>query len=160
MSALARVTPDSFLVLGGDACHHAGQLRPTPFLQQAFPVPESLLASTKTSISTDFFWSRGSALGQFDISSRAEPFLTGADTPGSFDADPELTKVTMEKVQSFDADEDFLVVVAHDESIAGVLDFFPKTLNSWKAQGVKDSMVWAFVDAENPAFVLSPVAST
>lgn len=66
----------------------------------------------------------------------------------------------MEKVQSFDADEDFLVVVAHDESIAGVLDFFPKTLNAWKKEGIKESLVWAFVDEANPAFVLSPVNST
>lgn len=160
ITALARVTPESFVVLGGDSCHHAGQLRPTPFLQQAFPIPDALLASTKTSISTNFFWSHGSALGEFDLSSRAEPFLAFADTPGSFDADPQLTKMSMEKVQSFDADEDFLVVVAHDESIAGVLDFFPKTLNAWKEEGVKEKLVWAFVDKENPAFVFSPVAST
>ncbi|KDN46248.1 hypothetical protein RSAG8_04475, partial [Rhizoctonia solani AG-8 WAC10335] len=35
---LARTTPDTFVFLGGDICHHSGQMRPTEYL----PLPESI----------------------------------------------------------------------------------------------------------------------
>ncbi|KAF8200033.1 hypothetical protein K438DRAFT_1759064 [Mycena galopus ATCC 62051] len=37
MTALARVTPSTFIVLGADTCHHAGQLRPRPKFQAVYP---------------------------------------------------------------------------------------------------------------------------
>ncbi|KAJ6619866.1 hypothetical protein B0H10DRAFT_2363672 [Mycena sp. CBHHK59/15] len=59
ISALARVTPTSFIMLAGDAFHHAGQLRPRPHFQHEYPCPAELLEETKSSISTDYFWSWG-----------------------------------------------------------------------------------------------------
>lgn len=156
MTGLARVTSESFLVLGGDTCHHAGQLRPTAALQRNFPVPPALLPSTKTSISTTYFWSLGTAVNSFNIASRTEPFLTISDIPNTLYADPTIAKVSLDKIQAFDADPDFLVILAHDESLRGVLDLFPKTLNGWKAQGLKDSFVWEFVNKANHAFAFSP----
>lgn len=38
MCALARVTPTSFVFMGGDACHHNGEFRPSPFR----PLPDSI----------------------------------------------------------------------------------------------------------------------
>ncbi|KEP51858.1 N-acyl homoserine lactonase AttM [Rhizoctonia solani 123E] len=35
---LARTTPDTFVFLGGDICHHSGQMRPSEYL----PLPESV----------------------------------------------------------------------------------------------------------------------
>ncbi|KAJ7209134.1 hypothetical protein GGX14DRAFT_566312 [Mycena pura] len=43
LTALARVTPASFIVLGGDTYHHAGAARPRPAFQRAFPCPAHLL---------------------------------------------------------------------------------------------------------------------
>jgi len=126
-----------------------------PYLQQAFPLPPSLRSATKTSISTDYFWSHDTHPGVFDLPSRAEPLLTIADTNETFYADPEIAKISLEKIQSFDADGDFLVVVGHDASIGDVLEFFPQTMNEWQKKGWKEKAVWAFVDEKNPAFVFN-----
>ncbi|KAJ6530038.1 hypothetical protein DFH09DRAFT_1093716 [Mycena vulgaris] len=84
ISALARVTPTSFISLGGDAFHHAGEARPRPQFQKNFPCPAHLLEETKTSISTDYFWSPGSREGAFDMRSRAQQLFAVSDLPDSF----------------------------------------------------------------------------
>ncbi|KAK7055317.1 Metallo-beta-lactamase superfamily protein [Favolaschia claudopus] len=160
LTALARVTSTSFVVLGGDTFHHAGQARPRPQFQRNFPCPAHLLEDTKTSMSTDFFWSPGSRLGSFDLRSRAHALLTLSDLPDSFYADPVKAGVSLEKVASFDADPDFLVVAAHDISIRSAIPYFPKYINGWKASKLKERTVWNFVDESNPAFVFSPINST
>ncbi|KAJ7445439.1 beta-lactamase-like protein [Mycena latifolia] len=156
ISALARVTPTSFVSLGGDTFHHAGQARPRPDFQKTFPCPAHLLEETKTSISTDFFWSPKSRVGAFDMRSRAQQLLAISDLPGSFYADPVTSQVSLEKVATFDADPDFFVVVAHDLSLVSSLPYFPASLSDWKASHLKDNTVWNFVNTTNPAFAFSP----
>ncbi|KAJ7696604.1 beta-lactamase-like protein [Mycena rosella] len=157
LSALARVTPSSFVLLGGDAFHHPGQLRPRPHLQRHFPCPAHLLETSRSAISTDYFWSWGSEPRVFDVPSRAEPLLALADVPGSVYADPVAAKVSLEKVATFDADPDFLVVIAHDQTLVSSLPYFPASLNDWKARDLKEEVMWRFVDENSPAFVFSPV---
>lgn len=65
--------------------------------------------------------------------------------------------VTLEKVATFDADEDFFVVISHDRSLLAQLPFFPASLGGWKKSGLKERSVWSFVDPGNLAFVFSPV---
>ncbi|KAJ7672137.1 hypothetical protein DFH06DRAFT_1319569 [Mycena polygramma] len=50
-----RVTTTSFVFLGGDACHHAGMLRPTGKLDRHIPCPGELLAATRRSVSVTHF---------------------------------------------------------------------------------------------------------
>ncbi|KAJ7191273.1 beta-lactamase-like protein [Mycena pura] len=159
LTALARVTPTSFILLGGDTFHHAGEARPRPAFQQAFPCPAHLLeeANSGQSISTDFFWSPKSSLGSFDIPSRAQQLLSISDLPDRFTADPVEAQVSLEKVATFDADPDIFVLIAHDLSIVGSLPYFPESLDAWKENGWKEETVWNFVDKANPAFVFSPV---
>ncbi|KAJ7696570.1 hypothetical protein B0H17DRAFT_1198081 [Mycena rosella] len=157
VSALARVTPTSFVSLGGDAFHHAGEARPRPEFQKNFPCPAHLLEETKTSISTDFFWSPESRDGAFDMHSRAQQLLAVSDLPDSFYADPVTSQVTLEKLATFDADPDFFVVIAHDLSLVSSLPYFPASLDGWQASQLKESTVWNFVDEANPAFIFSPV---
>ncbi|KAJ7446752.1 beta-lactamase-like protein [Mycena latifolia] len=157
LSALARVTPSSFIVLGGDVFHHPGQLRPRPHLQRHFPCPAHLLEATKSSISTDYFWSWGSTEHDFDMTSRAEPLLAISDLPDSVYADPTAAKVSLEKVATFDADPDFFVLIAHDPTLLSFIPYFPASLNDWKASNWKENLVWRFVDESSPAFVFSPV---
>ena len=49
LGGLARVTsdPDSFIFMGGDSCHHAGELRPSKYR----PLPENISPNPFTSIS-------------------------------------------------------------------------------------------------------------
>ncbi|KAJ6591480.1 beta-lactamase-like protein [Mycena vulgaris] len=156
ITALARVTPTSFISLGGDTFHHVGEARPRPQFQKTFPCPAHLLEETKTSISTDYFWSPGSREGAFDMRSRAQQLLAVSDLPDSFYADPVTSQVSLEKLATFDADPDFFVVVAHDLSLVSSLSFFPASLNGWKASQLKERTVWNFVEKGNPAFMFSP----
>ncbi|KAJ7902480.1 hypothetical protein B0H13DRAFT_1717460 [Mycena leptocephala] len=157
ISALARVTPTSFISLGGDTWHHAGEARPRAQFQKNFPCPAHLLEESKTSISTDFFWSPRSRDGAFDMLSRAQQLLAISDTVDSFYQDPVTAQVSLEKVATFDADPDIFVIVAHDISLRSSIPLFPAYLNGWKASGLKQQTVWNFIDPTNPAFVFSPM---
>ncbi|KAJ7130624.1 beta-lactamase-like protein [Mycena epipterygia] len=157
ISALARVTPTTFVSLAGDTFHHAGEARPRPQFQENFPCPAHLLEETKSSISTNFFWSPKSSEGAFDMHSRAQQLLAISDLPDSFYADPVTSQVSLEKLATFDADPDFFVVIAHDISLMSSLPIFPASLNGWQASHLKENSVWSFVETANPAFIFSPV---
>ncbi|KAJ7491214.1 beta-lactamase-like protein [Mycena latifolia] len=158
ITALARVTPSSFIVLGADTCHHAGQMRPRPDFQRTYPCPAHLLAESQTTVSTQYFWSPASRPGSFDMRSRAQPLLSVPDKPNSADSDPVAARVSLDKIAEFDADADFFVVLAHDLSLLNMLPYFPASLSTWRGTGVKDGVLWGFVDEKNPAFRFSPVA--
>ncbi|KAJ7604147.1 hypothetical protein FB45DRAFT_957998 [Roridomyces roridus] len=158
MSALARVTPTTFISMGGDTFHHVAEARPFPDFQHNFPCPGDLVASARSTISTDFFWSPRTHNGSFDIPSRAQPLLSISDLPDSVYVDPSTAAVSLEKIATFDADEDILVLVAHDASAAGSLPYFPASLNGWKKAGLKKEIVWNFVNASNPAFFFDVTA--
>ncbi|KAJ7130625.1 beta-lactamase-like protein [Mycena epipterygia] len=160
ISALARVTPTSFISLGGDTFHHAGEARPRPQFQENYPCPAHLLEETKASISTNYFWSPKSREGAFDIRSRAQQLLAISDLPDAFSANPVTAQVSLEKLATFDADPDFFVVIAHDMSLLSSLPYFPASLNGWKASHLKEKSVWNFVDKTNPAFLFSPINQT
>ncbi|KAF7370279.1 Metallo-beta-lactamase superfamily protein [Mycena sanguinolenta] len=160
LTAIARVTPTSFVVLGGDTFHHAGQARPQPQFQKLYPCPAHLLEESKSSISTDYFWSSGSRDGDFDILTRAQPLLTTSDLPDSFYADPVKADVSLAKLSTFDADPDFFVVVAHDSSLSSTIPLFPASISNWKETRLKENVVWNFIDTANPAFAFSPINST
>lgn len=143
-------------MLGGDTFHHAGQARPRPAFQKNFPCPAHLLEDAKSAVSTDYFWSHDSRPGAFDLRSRAQALLGISDLPDRFYADPVAAGVSLEKVATFDADADFLVVAAHDISLRDAIPYFPAYINGWKASGLKEKVVWEFLDRANPAFVFSP----
>jgi hypothetical protein len=152
MAALARVTanPTTFVLLAGDTFHNAAEVRPSPDLNKKYPVPASILSSSQSSISREFFVS---PLDTTDLSNRTIPFLDVASV--GFNSDPVRTKVSQFDVQVFDVDEDILVVSAHDPSYEGLLEMFPKgSLNDWKEKGWKGRGVWQFGNATSPAFVL------
>lgn len=58
------------------------------------------------------------------------------------------SKVSVSKLEEFDASPNVLVCIAHDNGLPKVVDFFPNgTLNDWKAKGWKDDSHWAFLNA-------------
>ena len=59
--------------------------------------------------------------------------------------DPAL-RDTVRKDEELDADKDVFTVIAHDWSLKGVLDEWPKDLNSWKDKGWKESTRWKFLE--------------
>ncbi|KAJ6584953.1 beta-lactamase-like protein [Mycena capillaripes] len=149
ISALARVTPSSFVLLGGDACHHAGMFRPTAKLHRLLSCPGELLAVTRRSVCAAHF-PPPDAKGQFDLAARTTPMLDVVEN-GSY-ADPPTARASIAKMTDFDANKDVFVMLAHDESLADVVGPFPVSLNAWQVKGWKKLTTWAFLDDANPAF--------
>jgi glyoxylase-like metal-dependent hydrolase (beta-lactamase superfamily II) len=145
MSALARVTKgereeETFVLMGGDACHHGGEFRPTEYL----PLPKDVKISRQPH--------RGVCPGALFEKlhykkSATEPFYMIGE---SFAHNFEQAHQTMHDVGDFDAAENVLVVIAHDpallEADSGV-DWFPKgLLNGWKDKGVAENIRWTFLN--------------
>jgi glyoxylase-like metal-dependent hydrolase (beta-lactamase superfamily II) len=137
---LARVSsnPDSFIFMGGDACHHGGEFRPSPYL----PLPSSIFPnpldpSSPTPCPGSLF----------------TPLLRDGDKTKAFYEIPDGrvahdTKEAMEtigKVQEADAQGRVLVVMAHDDTLIGVVDFFPKYVEGFVEKGWVDESRWAFL---------------
>lgn len=146
IAALARVTPTTFVLCAGDTCHHPGQLRPTGSLHRHFPCPGALVAASRANFSHVHFSNDG-----VDLASRNRPLLSIPDGPSLY-ADPVVSKVSLNKLEDFDANPDVFVLIAHDSSIGDVVELFPKSMNDWKAKGWKERALWAFTEKENPAF--------
>lgn len=140
LCGLARVTsgPDSYIFMGGDAAHHAGEFRPSQYL----PLPDSISPHP------------------FETHSKApcpgavfEKLLRDGDKTKSFytmstvgvHADAAEAQVTVGKVQEADAHSKILVVVAHDETLFPVLDFFPKYANDFASKDWVSKSRWAFL---------------
>ncbi|KAL9025868.1 MAG: hypothetical protein Q9196_005383 [Gyalolechia fulgens] len=132
---LARVTasPDSFVFMGADACHHAGLLRPSEYLPLPSHVaPSSLLECTPAApLET-------SEIGQRTMT---EPFFTPSER--AFPAQTEARE-TLRKIMELDAQENVFVILAHDTSLEGQIDLFPAPINAWKDQGLKSRTRWLF----------------
>ncbi|CAK5278354.1 unnamed protein product [Mycena citricolor] len=156
ITALARTTSSSFLVLGGDTFHHPGAIRPRPAFQQQYPCPAHLLEDAKT-ISTEYFWSPKSRAGAFDLPSRPEQLFALSDSPNSFFADPVVSQISVAKLANFDADPDFFVVISHDISLRGAIPVFPAYLNRWKHDQLKENTVWGFLNKSSPSFMFTPI---
>ncbi|KAF5379633.1 hypothetical protein D9757_009207 [Collybiopsis confluens] len=87
VTALARVTNNTFVLLGGDTCHHPGQLRPNVHIQRSFPYLGDLLT---------------------DLS---KPILTIPEGISAY-ADRTTALSSLEKIQVLDAHPDILLITA------------------------------------------------
>jgi glyoxylase-like metal-dependent hydrolase (beta-lactamase superfamily II) len=137
--ALARVTtsPDSYIFMGGDACHHCGEFRPSKYLPlpaSIFPNPLDLKSSSPCP---------GAAFGPILRGGHTrEPIFTFA---GPSAHDPEEAEKTIGKVMEADARRDVLVIMAHDETLLDVVDFFPKYANDFREKGWVEKGRWLFL---------------
>ncbi|KAL0564149.1 hypothetical protein V5O48_017902 [Marasmius crinis-equi] len=153
--ALARVKPDSFLLLGGDTCHHPGQIRPNEHIHKSYPCPGHILESTRKSVSAEHFATPGATSEEFDLSKRDTPLLSVPPPPSAYQ-DREQSIESQRVLGVFDAHKDIFVMAAHDVTLVGVVGLFPETLDDWKKKGWKEKAVWAFLEESNKAFRFSP----
>ncbi|KAL4912855.1 beta-lactamase-like protein [Aspergillus aurantiobrunneus] len=147
ISGLARTSkdPDTFVFMGGDLCHHAGQIRPSRFL----PLP--------TSIEPNPFFGAGPAgsdLGQIPAcpGSLLEPLQVarGRKTTEpffitNFAHDLPTALKTVGDTQEADADENVWFVYAHDPSLAGAVEFYPGCVDDWKERDLARRLRWVFL---------------
>ncbi|KAM7213781.1 Beta-lactamase-like protein [Rhypophila decipiens] len=158
--ALARVTsstrmdtPDTFVLLAGDAFHHPGELRPSEWLR----IPDKLAVTSQVS----------PELHSHTIIDSSDSGRNGPVSPAlrkrkdgqRWHHDPVRAAQSLHKLQEFDAQKNILVLAAHDESFLDLdlnlgmsLDseempaFFPKgTLDNWFECGLKDKLTWVFL---------------
>ncbi|KAF9043807.1 hypothetical protein BDZ89DRAFT_1109260 [Hymenopellis radicata] len=128
MSALVRVTPTTYVLLGGDSCHHPGHIR-----------PNALCVCP------------GHHLPLVPIAKPDEPPLTLPKGDSAY-RDWDVSSQTLGKLQGLDADPNVLVLLAHDSTLPGVIDEFPKDVNEWQRLGWKEKLKWAFFDKDNVAY--------
>lgn len=135
LAGLARTTSDTFILMGGDLCHHGGAIRPSEYK----PLPKE--------IHLDAFrggFCPGSAFAavQENRGRRPDqPFFEpafGHDIPSAIE--------TIAKAQEPDAQDNVLFIYAHDPSIMGVVDLFPKEANDWQAKGWREKLFWKFLE--------------
>lgn len=140
LCGLARVstTPSpSFVFMGGDCAHYAAIFRPTEYV----PLPKELptIPGSRFGVAP----CPGAWLEEciHPKKSATEPFIYANP---SVNEDPQEAKRSVSAMQEFDASPDVLVCISHDAGLLGHLDFYPKTLNDWKAKGMKQAVHWNF----------------
>ncbi|CRG84048.1 hypothetical protein PISL3812_01389 [Talaromyces islandicus] len=142
MCALARTTPSTFIFIGSDSCHHCGALRPNKYL----PLPELISPSPFSNPPHLQGTVCPGALVEVihPKRSRSEPFYSRLEHAEGRDVTE--AEATISKMFSFDASEDVFVMIAHDKSLPGVIEFFPKKANEWKEKGWKEASRWRFLE--------------
>ncbi|CAG8199884.1 unnamed protein product [Penicillium nalgiovense] len=149
LSALARTSEDTFVFLGGDIAHHAGQFRPSP--QQ--PLPEQIhpsplddnpfnpqlppLSTCPGSLIEKLYPRKGTHLGY-----RVTPFYE--PNPMGCSSEPDAL-AALKKLQTFDASAKVFVIIAHDADLKDFIPFFPKKINDWDTAGYEPLARWRFL---------------
>lgn len=140
LSGLARVTPSTFILMGGDVAHHGGEIRPTSQL----PLPKSLpLPSSKKYTKTQCPGEILASLQPGRHGSITIPFYQPAD---DFCTNKKEAIESIESVCNLDARGDVFVILAHDRTLKETIPLFPKTINNWKELDLANKTRWLFVD--------------
>ena len=138
MCGLARTTADSFILMGGDACHHAGEFRPSEYI----PLPKEIrIDQPPKGFPCPC---PGDLLAEHvhPEKSASKPFYKAAD---GFNEDTDVANWTIDGIMELDGDERVFSVIAHDASLLPVLDFFPKGAKQWREKGWRQKGQWWFL---------------
>jgi hypothetical protein len=79
---------------------------------------------------------------------RTTPFYTPASSKGSWYLDSAVAGESINKLQEHDANQNVLVILAHDPDSAKYFDFFPNgTLNNWKeSRSANEGHHWSWLN--------------
>lgn len=141
MSAFVRTTrtedgEDSFIFLGGDICHHGGEIRPSRYLHLPSEI-DSESVFLRSVCPGDLFQSLQKSRGR----STEEPFFS----PAMGHNIPQAAE-SIYKAQEADGKGNVLFLFAHDVAPLKTADLSPKYANDWKNQGWREKMLWSFLD--------------
>ncbi|KAJ6257339.1 Cytochrome P450 monooxygenase andK [Drechslerella dactyloides] len=143
INALARTTssPDTFIFLGADSYHLGAQLRPN----EHTPLPDviEIEGFSPCPCPGDLLTRIHPALPAGENAARTTPFYSIPEK--SVAVDSARAQDVVCKIQAFDADEDILVLNAHEWNYYDVLELFPRRANGWKEKGWKDRARWRFL---------------
>lgn len=141
---LARTTENTFVLMGADTCHHAGEYRPSAYV----PLPEN--------VELPPHGAKGGAVCPCSIFEDIHPKPSEYQTQpfygirvwedgGSVAHDVQQATDSIVGLQDFDAAENVFVVCAHDPTLVGVVDVFPRFANAWKDAEWKERGRWRFL---------------
>lgn len=131
--ALARTTPDTFMLFTGDVYHHASQVRPTASapLPDLIHVPNLIPNPLPAKLVAKM--------------SPAKCCSAPISQPGKVSSDVDAAMRTIDAIRRFDDDENVLLVAAHDRTVSEALETFPRSANEWKEKGWKEKTKWVFL---------------
>lgn len=147
ISALARTTisddgdhsKDTFVLLGGDCCHHVGELRP----HARCPLPTEQITA-HADLPQDRYLPGDAYLERHPLHRRDHPFFSPAS--GGFNVDAAQMRHTLDEgIACFDADPRILVVPSHEHWLLDVVELFPKTANDWYEKKWAEKAKWRFL---------------
>ncbi|KAF2432376.1 hypothetical protein EJ08DRAFT_630622 [Tothia fuscella] len=138
MCGLARTTTDTYILMGGDAAHHAGEFRPTEYV----PLPKQVSLVPNLPPFSHVCPGEVIANHLHPEKSATKPFYKAAD---GFQEDDKLAEWSIEGLCEFDADERMFTVIAHDLSLIDVVEFYPKGANDWYQKGWAKTGHWRFL---------------
>ena len=136
--ARTSTSPDTFIFMGGDASHHGGEFRPTEYL----PIPSEIKPSPLKRFRSIC---PGHLLQEIHRDGKADkPFY---DVTESFAHDKKLADWTIDGLGEFDAYENVLALMAHDDAVVdpAQFDMYPKSLNDWYEKGIAKKVKWLFL---------------
>ncbi|KAI1358053.1 beta-lactamase-like protein [Xylaria arbuscula] len=148
LAGLARTTsnPDTFIFMGGDLCHHSGEIRPSPHLpipaDVQFPLPDYVRARVSVCPGAQHFHALNHKRGRQADEPFFDPVLA-EDLPRAIQ--------TIKDTQTADAQSNVFFIFAHDMEIKGIVDFFPRFANDWHEKGWKEKSLWKFLADLAPA---------
>ncbi|KAJ6137346.1 hypothetical protein N7471_003832 [Penicillium samsonianum] len=152
ISALARTTPASaeggasFVFLGGDICHFAGDFRPSSQKPLPDPVPEFALARRHAPIPCPCSLTRHHPNADNELVGRTAPWYKMAGEFPTAYHDIHESRASVSKMQALDQNDDILVCLAHDAILLDVMPIFnedpKKDINGWRERGLKDKCHW------------------
>ncbi|KAE9973626.1 hypothetical protein EG328_004297 [Venturia inaequalis] len=151
MCGLARTTSSTFVLLGADACHFAGSLRPSTYVplpatldSEAFGLDEVFPSPCPCAMFGDCH------PGHSEESKRTTSYYTASEAAGSAYVDPNVANQSIEGVKQFDASPDVLVCLAHDPGLFEVLPLLNTSpnnnINDWQDRGYKEKTRWRFLN--------------
>jgi hypothetical protein len=79
--------------------------------------------------------------------SRDEPFFDPVRSLEGWHLEADEAKESIDKLIEADAYDNIFPVMAHDCSLAGVVDLYPKTVNAWMEKGWKEQSRWGFLSS-------------
>ncbi|KAL8702956.1 MAG: hypothetical protein Q9201_003860 [Fulgogasparrea decipioides] len=142
-------SPSTFILLGGDCAHHAGEFRPSPSLPLPSTISPSPLPHLHPTVCPGSLFIPVHRL--YDPSNRTAATDTPTSQPflqPSAEGANDVTKArdSVRKMSASDGRDDVLVMIAHDAHMLDVVRCFPDgKANSWKEEGWKAKGAWRFL---------------
>ncbi|KAJ5937119.1 hypothetical protein N7466_003569 [Penicillium verhagenii] len=156
ISALARTTSssadgdDTFVFLGGDICHFAGDFRPSHDKPLPQTLPVGFSNRRKTPIQCPCSLTSHHPYATNEADSQTTPWYKMASQFPTAYHDFELARSSVLKMQALDQDDNILVCLAHDAILLDTFPLFNKSpeadMNNWKSRGMKEKCHWGWLN--------------